>query len=115
MCSTLNDWDLIYIKITITVDGNELETDYIEVKGRKAPIKDPTYIELKAGGTGMYKPTEAVSLTYEIQTYSCSVLTNVSTMRGDGVTLELLPYYKVDGYAPLPKNFYIFKNSNIAL
>ena len=50
------------------------------------------------------KPTEAVSLTYEIQTYSCSVLTNVSTMRGDGVTLELLPYYKVDGYAPLPKN-----------
>lgn len=117
MCSSLTDRDLIYIKITITVDGNDLETDYIEVKGRKAPIRDPTYISLTSGApvSTKYKLTEAVPLTYEIDTYSCNGLTDVSSMRGNGVNLELLPYYKVDGYAPLPKNFYIFKNSDIAL
>jgi len=54
-------------------------------------------------------------MTYEVQTYSCSILTNVSTMRPDGVKFELLPYYIVDGYAPLPKNFYTLSNANISL
>lgn len=33
LCANIVDRQKIYIKIKITVDGNELETDYIEIKG----------------------------------------------------------------------------------
>jgi len=57
MCSSLTDWDLIYVKIKITVDGNDLDTDFIEIKGRKAPMKDPTFILFKSGASGSFTPT----------------------------------------------------------
>lgn len=33
----------------------------------------------------------------------------------DEVKFEILPYFIVDGYAPLPKNFYVFLNSEKSL
>jgi len=36
-------------------------------------------------------------------------------MRESGVTLTLISYYNVDGYAPLPKNFYVFKDASSQL